>query len=357
MFRRMQPRENFEKCPVCRRRIRHARISQHHRKKRTGRDPQNHARGYACGCAAVNPLHKQADDELGLRRFLPRHHAQNAELHRQIQHRNSDNRNENAPRNRFFGFAHFSAQMAHVVVAQIRVHRLDRRRAQPGPERPAEIPRALRIRKRQTRIKMCDAAPDEPHDGGHHSHPDKNGNFSDRGNAPVEQNDQQNDQRAGNCFFLVRAQRHEIRQVLRKSDGRARHHQRRLNHRLPHKQKRHQPSPPLRPIRFLEERITSARQWQRRAELRPNAAVQQTEHRSRDPCEHRLRPRHQLNHQRRSYKRPNSHDVDHIQRSGFEQAEAAFELGGSGRGVHVMGGACRITKMAHPALPSDVARS
>jgi hypothetical protein len=67
--------------------------------------------------------------------------------------------------------------------------------------------RSRREIKRLTRVKMRNAAPDQPEHGGDHAGPQQYGNFPDGGDTPVQQHHQQNHQPAGNQLRLPPSQR------------------------------------------------------------------------------------------------------------------------------------------------------
>ena len=222
--------------------------------------------------------------------------------------------------------ANLRAQIADVVVAQIGVNRVHRRRAQPREKQPRPVPRARRKIKRHLRGEMRRASPDHPQHRADDADPEKFRDQADRGDPAVEKDDQDNDQRGGNSLLLIFSERNQIREVLRKSDRARSHHQRRLNQRLPDIKEGHQAPAAPGSVRLAQKRVSAAGARHRRAQFGPHQAVQQRKHSARDPRQQALRPAHRLNHQRNHDERANPHHRVHVQRDGLGQAEPAFEL-------------------------------
>ena len=174
---------------------------------------------------------------------------------------------------------------------------------------------------------MRDSAGDQPDHRADHADPQQHGNFSDGGDAPVQQRDQQHDHCAGNGFLLVRCKRMQVAGVLRKADGSRGNHQRRLNQRLPHEEERHQAAPFAGTVSFAQEK----RSCRRRAAARrptPTRQIHRAERgRLQRPRQQRLRPAHGANHQRAHHEGPDADHVDHVESDGFFEAQSALESG------------------------------
>ncbi len=127
-----------------------------------------------------------------------------------------------------------------------------------------------------------------------------------------------------------RRKRVQISGIARKSNRRRGNGKRRLNKRLPHKQKRHQPAPAPRPVRFAKKNVRSARPWHRRAQLGPDESIERGQRSSRNPSDQSLRPAHRFDYQRGHDKWANAHNLDHVERDGLFQAQAALQS----RGLH-----------------------
>src|SRR5580698_1808228 len=93
---------------------------------------------------AIERLDKRAHDKFRVLCFTPWYDAQNADLHCQVQSRDSENRKENSARNIALRIANFSAQMADVVVAPITVNRVDHCGPQAREPYPGKRKRAGR---------------------------------------------------------------------------------------------------------------------------------------------------------------------------------------------------------------------
>src|SRR6267143_591425 len=253
----MHARKNTEEISVQRRRIRHARISEHRRKKRRKRDPQDHQRREPRRKRAVKFFDEGAYDERRILRLLPRQNTQNTRLHDEVEDSNSRNRDENAARNIFLRLANLTAEMADVVVTPVGVYRVDRGRTKPGKEKPRKIPGPWSVSENQPRIEMRGPTPDEPEDRADDADPKQHRDFPDRSDPPVEQRDENDHQRAGNRFLAVLAERMEVGRILRKTDCARSQAERRLNQRLPDEQKRHQAAETARSVGFAEKDVAA----------------------------------------------------------------------------------------------------
>ena len=326
MFCRMHLRKHRQKIPVQRRRIRHARISQQHGKHARQRNPQHHARHHLRRTMPVQPLHEQTRQKFRILRLAPRHHAQNARLHQQIQRRNSQHRQKNPARNVFLRLLDLSTQMANVVVAPVAVHRAHHRRSQPRKPQRRKRKCSRRKIKRDFAIEMRHSSPDQPQHRSNHARPQQHGNLPNRRNSPVQKHNQHQHQPAGNRFRFPFVQWMQIARVARKSNRSRRHRKWRLYKRLPHEQERHQPPPLVRSVRFAQKYVRPARLRHRRAQFAPDERVQRRNHRARQPRDHRLRPAHRLDHQRAHHERANPHYLNHVQRDGLFQPQPALQL-------------------------------
>ena len=82
---------------------------------------------------------------------------------------------------------------------------------------------------------MRRAAPDEPENRADDSHPEQHRDFPNRSDAPVEQRDENDYQRAGNRLLAIFAEGMEVGRILGKTDRPGSQAERRLNQRLPDK--------------------------------------------------------------------------------------------------------------------------
>src|SRR5882762_2849886 len=130
----MHASEDTEEIPIECRGVRDTRVAEQGREHRSESDPQDHRGGKARRGRAVKLFHERADDERRVLRLLPWKHAKDAGLHGQIQNGDADNGNKNPARNIASGVANFTAQMANVVIAPIRVDGVDGRGAEGSKE-------------------------------------------------------------------------------------------------------------------------------------------------------------------------------------------------------------------------------
>src|SRR5229473_3813883 len=209
----MDARENAEEIAVQRRGIRHARIAKQRGEYRSEGDPQHHGGGKARSGSAVKFFDKGADDKRRILRLLPWEDAENAGLHGQIQQRDADDGDENPARDVALGIANLTAEMADVVVAPVGVDGVDRRGTEAGEKQPRESPRARRIGEDLPRMKVGRAAPDQPENRADNADPQEKRNFSDGADAAIEQDHENDHQRAGHRFFAVLSQWIQVRSV------------------------------------------------------------------------------------------------------------------------------------------------
>ena len=179
--------------PVLRRRVGHSRSAEQHGECRSDSDPQNHSGHEARGRLPIQSFNKQAGDEIGILRLAPWHHAQDAGLHRQIQHGDPQHGKKNAAWNIPFGILDLAAKMANVVVAPVAVNRADHRGPQSREPHPRQIEGPRREIKSHLGVEMRGPSPDQPQHGSHDAYPQQNGNFSDRRDPPVQQDYDQDD--------------------------------------------------------------------------------------------------------------------------------------------------------------------
>src|SRR4029077_17233906 len=125
--------------------------------------------------------------------------------------------------------------MANDVVTPVGVDGVNGRGAEGSKKQPGKIPRTRRISENETRLEMRSAAPNEPQDRAHNADPEKKRDFSDGGNAAIEQDHEQNYERAGDRFLSIFSKRVEVGSVLRETDGAGSEAQGSLNQRLPDK--------------------------------------------------------------------------------------------------------------------------
>ncbi len=215
--------------------------------------------------------------------------------------------------------------MADVVIAPVGVHGFDGRGTEAGEKQPRESPRARRIGEDLPRMKVSRAAPDQPENGADNPDPQKKRNFSDGADAAIEQDNKNDHQRAGDRFFAVLPQRIQIRGVLRESDGAGGKAERSLNQRLPDKQKGHQAAHAVGSIRFPKKDVAAAGQGHGGTQLRPYEAVEQGEHGAGGPSKQALRSAHVLDDQGNDDEGSDADHLDHVERDGFFEAEAALE--------------------------------
>src|SRR6266566_1685805 len=103
---------------------------------RCHRNPQNHSRREARRCLPVQSFDKQAGNEIGILRLAPRHHAQDARLHRQIQDGDPQHGEKNSPRNIPLGILDLAAELTNVVVPPVAVDCAHHRGPQPCKPHP-----------------------------------------------------------------------------------------------------------------------------------------------------------------------------------------------------------------------------
>src|SRR4029077_20325229 len=120
---------------------------------------------------AVQSLDECADNKFRVLCFAPRYDSQDARLHRQIEHGNTEDRQKNSARDVSFRITNFSSEVADVVVAPVAVDRVHHCGAQPRKPYPRERERARRKIERHFRIKMARTSPDEPEKSADNSGP------------------------------------------------------------------------------------------------------------------------------------------------------------------------------------------
>src|SRR5215472_191 len=177
------------------------------------------------------------------------------------------------------------------------------------------------------RIKVADAAPDEPEHGADDADPEEHGDFPNSGDFPVKENDEENHQAAGDDLGLPPIQGMKITRVTREADGGGSNGKRRLHKGLPDKEEGHEASPAAGAVGFAEKDISAAGLGHGGAEFGPDEAVERGEQRTGQPGDERLRAAHGFNDQRTDHERADAHDFNHVEGNGFLQAEAALEGG------------------------------
>src|SRR5216683_196203 len=179
----------------------------------------------------------------------------------------ADYRNEDAARNIARGIADFASEMANVVVTPVGVDGVDGGGAEGSKKQPGKIPRSRRIGEHEARLEVRSAAPDEPQDRTHNADPEKKRDFSDGSNAAIEQDHEQNYERAGDRFLPVFSKRVEVGSVLREADGAGSKAQGSLNQRLPDEQEGHQTAQATGAVGFAKENVATAGQRHGRAQF------------------------------------------------------------------------------------------
>ena len=144
---------------------------------------------------AEGAFDEEADDVGRFLRFLPGNDGENARLHREIERGDAENRKKNRARDIALGIFHFAAEVADVVVAEIAVDRLYGGVAEAGEENPGETPGAGGVGEDEAFVEVRCAAVDEPGDRGDHDDPENRGDFSDGGDATIEEHDSDRDRR------------------------------------------------------------------------------------------------------------------------------------------------------------------
>ena len=173
---------------------------------------------------------------------------------------------------------------------------------------------------------MAQAAPDEQEHGAHNAQPQKHRDFSDGRDASVKKDDKEDDQPAGKSASLPVGEWMQILGIVGETDRSRSHRKRRLNQCLPDKKKRHQPPPTLGAVRFTQKNVGAARLRHRGSQFRPHKAIETSEKRSRKPGKKSLRAAHRLDDQRTDNERADPNDLDHVERYGLFEPEAALEL-------------------------------
>src|SRR5690348_5004764 len=174
---------------------------------------------------------------------------------------------------------------------------------------------------------MACTSPDQPEKSADNARPEEDGDFADGGDAPIKQNDKEEDQTAGDGFGLQRGERMEISSVTSKTDGSRSDGKRSLHKSLPNEQERHQTAPTSGAVCFAQKDVGSACARHGCAQLRPDKGVECGQGRSSDPGDESLRPAHRFDHKRRDHERTDADNLDHVERYGLFEAEAALEAG------------------------------
>ena len=157
----MQFVEEAEEVAVLRRGIHDSRIAERHREQAGQASPNDEDGENRRDTVAVKLRHKRAGDILVgqralLQRFLPRHDADDREVHRHVQQHNHDDREDHRAGNRFLRLANFFAQMADVVVAQVVVNGHARGGSQAHQKTLIDVERARRKRdERRIEVAEC----------------------------------------------------------------------------------------------------------------------------------------------------------------------------------------------------------
>ena len=223
------------------------------------------------------------------------------------------------------GILHLVADVADVVVAEVVVDADPRRRAEAEEKAEREAERAGREVERDVRDRSAArrstitattviSVPD----------PQRDGDRRDRRDAAVQQRDVDHADRGDEREQPARRQAGpDVAGVLGEADVARRDLQRPAQHELPDEEKRHQPPERLAAERFAQIAERAARRRHRGAELAPHHAVADDDHERDDPAEHRLRAAERRHEQRDRDERTDPDHVDHVERRGLEQAEAA----------------------------------
>jgi len=152
--------------------------------------------------------------------------------------------------------------------------------AEPRPaKRKANepIPGARGEIKHHPRGEVRHPSPDHPQHRADHADPKKLRDQADGRDPAIEQHDQENDQRGGNSFLLVLAERDQVGEVLREANRARSNYERCLDQRLPDVQERHQTPAASRTVGLAQKCVRAAGARHRRAELGPHQAVYQRE--------------------------------------------------------------------------------
>src|SRR5260370_26375061 len=176
--------------------------------------------------------------------------------------------------------------MADVVVAPVGVDGVDRRGTEAGEKQPRESPGAPRIGEALPRMKGRRAAPDQAENRADDADPQEKRNFSDGADAAIEQDHENDNQRAGRRFFAVLSQRIQIRGVLRESDGAGGKAERSLDERLRDTQEGHQAAHAARAIRLAKKNIAAAGDTPGRAQFPPYKPIEERPHAAGSPSQH-----------------------------------------------------------------------
>src|SRR5690242_13776561 len=174
---------------------------------------------------------------------------------------------------------------------------------------------------------MACTSPDQPEKSADNARPEEDGDFADGGDAPIKQNDKEEDQTAGDCFGLQCGERMEVSSVASKTDGSRSDGKRSLHKSLPNEQERHQTAPAPGAVCFAQKDVGSAGARHGCAQFRPDKGIECSQSRASDPGDKSLRPAHGFDHKRRDDERTDANNLDHVERDSLFEAEAALEAG------------------------------
>src|SRR5258708_15025998 len=133
--------------------------------------------------------------------------------------------------------------MANIIITQVTVNGLYGR--MPDQEYKAKTEQGLPSR-RQTGISplpVGKSAEDDPEDSDDDACPEKDGNFADGLDIAVQEQHDQDHQRAGDDLLSPEAQGYQVVEILCEADSPGSHHQRGLQTSLPYEEERHQGTP------------------------------------------------------------------------------------------------------------------
>src|ERR1700722_5488336 len=115
--------------------------------------------------------------------------------------------------------------------------------------------------------------------------------------------------------------------IAREADGSRSDGERRLDEGLPDKEEGHQASPAAGAVGFAEEDVGAAGFGHGGAEFGPDEAIEGGQERAGKPGNEGLRAAHGFDDQRTDDERADADDLDHVERYGFLEAQAALKRG------------------------------
>ncbi len=278
--------------------------------------------------------------------LAPRNHAEHGDIHRQVERGDDDDGDDQRARDGAARVLHFPAQKAHVVVAPIVVGGDQHRRTHAHEECRRQGERAGGKVEGARGAEVRQPGNDDPADGQRHADPEQLRQLAEHGDAAIEQKDHDRRGRNGNprCRHhqdadFQRAEVNGVRQdnalkagpeisrIVRQADAARCDGQRRAERKLPDEEKRQQAAQRIGAVDFFQVAIRAAGVGHGRAQFGPDQPIAEREDRAENPAQHGLRTAGGGDDQRQRDERPHADHVDHVQRGGFGQADAADELG------------------------------